>query len=302
MKSQLTMAEEEEEIGLADAMMMRGAHLRNLRELAEADARERKQSTAAGREQEERRDIIVTLGSGKRVLRYESYLSHQRYYDDLKHYDCDFIDFSGLVIQQDKAIGKGGLCWDAAFILADHFINSRISVSPHDTIVELGAGTGLCGLLLSKSVCCHVEITDLPSLLPLMQRNVALNFEKVDDLSKDDRAIMFENVPTSRMGTCEARILEWGPQPSSQQTYRIILGADVVASLYDPVALAETIHQLSMPETIVLISYKGRLDGPHEKFEHRMQELFMEVHPRISPLSRNKNPGVYILQARGKVV
>jgi hypothetical protein len=40
------------------------------------------------------------------------------------------------------------------------------------------------------------------------------------------------------------------------------MGADVVASLYDPFSLAETIHQLSMPDVIVYISYKGRLKGP----------------------------------------
>jgi hypothetical protein len=293
------MDDEEEGMGLADAMMGRGAYLRQLRELAEADAREREQQ-AASEHQEGQRDVILTLDDGKSVLRYESYLSHQTYYDDLKHYDCNYIDFGGLLIQQEKAMGKGGLCWDAAFILAEHFISSGIGVSPDDTILELGAGTGLCGMLLSKSVSCHVEITDLPSLLPLMQRNVALNFGSVDDLSKNDRDILFGNETTPRIGTCEARVLEWGQQPTTQKTYRFILGADVVASLYDPVALANTIHQLSTTDTIVLISYKGRLDGPHERFEQRMQELFREVQSRISPLSRNKNPGVYILQAVGK--
>ena len=293
------MDDEDEGMGLADAMMGRGAYLRQLRELAEADAREREQQ-AASEHQEGQRDVILTLDDGKSVLRYESYLSHQTYYDDLKHYDCNYIDFGGLLIQQEKAMGKGGLCWDAAFILAEHFISSGIGVSPDDTILELGAGTGLCGMLLSKSVSCHVEITDLPSLLPLMQRNVALNFGSVDDLSKNDRDILFGNETTPRIGTCEARVLEWGQQPTTQKTYRFILGADVVASLYDPVALANTIHQLSTTDTIVLISYKGRLDGPHERFEQRMQELFREVQSRISPLSRNKNPGVYILQAVGK--
>lgn len=294
------MDDEEEGMGLADAMMGRGADLRKLRALAEADAREREQQ-AASEHREGQRDIILTLDDGKRVLRYDSFLSHQSYYDDLKHYDCNYIDFDGLVIQQEKAMGKGGLCWDAAFILAEHFISSGIAVSPDDTIVELGAGTGLCGLLLAKNIPCHVEITDLASLLPLMQRNVALNFGGINDLSTNDRDILFGNEPTVTMGTCEARILEWGQQPTTQKTYRFILGADVVASLYDPVALAETIHQLSSTDTIVLISYKGRLDGPHERFEEKMHELFREVQPRVPPLSRNKNPGVYILQAMGKL-
>ena len=299
--TQTTMSEYEEDVGLADAMMMRGSHLRKLRELAEADERGREEEEDAY--DDEQQDVIMRLDNGKSVMRYESYLAHQRYYDDLKHVDCDYIDYSGLVVEQQKSLGKGGLCWDAAFILAEHLISAgnHNSISKHDAILELGAGTGLCGLLLATEVSCHVEITDLPSLLPLMQRNVALNFDTVDDLSKKDQQVLYGSEHSSSKGTCEARILEWGPQPASSKKYNIILGADVVASLYDPVALAETIHQLSLPDATVYISYKGRLDGPHERFEQRMQQLYRDVQPRISPTSRNKNPGVYVLQATGPI-
>jgi predicted nicotinamide N-methyase len=290
--------EEYEELGLADAMMLRGSRLRKLRELADADARAREVEEVSG-QQDQQYDDIIALDDGKCVLRYDSYLAHQRYYDDLKHSNCDYIDYSGLVLQQDKSLGKGGICWDAAFILAEHLISTGNSISMEDTIVELGAGTGLCGLLIAKAVACHVEITDLPHLLPLMQRNVGLNFGTVQDLSKNDQEVLYGSETICVKGTCEARILEWGRQPTDSKKYNIILGADVVASLYDPVALAETIHQLSMPDAIVYISYKGRLDGPHETFEQRMQELYKDVQSRIAPLSRNKNPGVYILRAKG---
>lgn len=300
----MTTEEYEEELGLADAMMLRGCHLRKLRELADADEQARKEEMEQDvGHQEQQHDVVVTLDDGKRVLRYDSFLTHQRYYDDLKHADCDYIDYSGqVVVQQDKSLGKGGLCWDAAFILAEHLISMEDSISIDDAIVELGAGTGLCGLLIAKAVACHVEITDLPLLLPLMQRNVALNFSGVQGLSTNDRELLYGSKTISSKGTCEARILEWGYQPDDSKKYSIILGADVVASLYDPVALAETIHQLSMPEAIVYISYKGRLDGPHKTFEQRMQELYKDVQSRISPMSRNKNPGVYILRAKGPLL
>jgi predicted nicotinamide N-methyase len=296
----MTTEEYEEELGLADAMMMRGSHLRKLRELADADERAREDEEDPGRE--DQHDVIITLDDGKRLLRYDSYLIHQRYYDDLKHSDCDYIDYSGLVVQQDKSLGKGGICWDAAFILAEHLISMRDSISNEDAIVELGAGTGLCGLLIATAVACHVEITDLPHLLPLMQRNVNLNFTSVQGVSTNDREMLYGSENICSMGTCEARVLEWGRQPNDSKKYNIILGADVVASLYDPVALAETIHQLSMPDATVYISYKGRLDGPHETFEQRMLELYDDVQSRISPLSRNKNPGVYILKAKGPLL
>lgn len=303
----VTEEDEEEDLGMADAMMVRGSHLRKLRELAEADELERKRDEE--HDEEHLEDIILALSDGARVLRYESFLAHQRYYDDLKHVDCDYIDYgSGVVVQQEKALGKGGLCWDAAFVLAEHLIETKAihPASPDTTIVELGAGTGICGLLLAKSVACHVEITDLQSLMNLMQRNVDLNFgtQSTKDklLSTEDQCILFGEGECITRGTCEARVLEWGPQPPTQKKYSIILGADVVASLYDPVALAETIHELSLPDTEVYISYKGRLDGPHERFEKRIGELYSNVERQVSPTSRNKNPGVYILHAKDPIL
>lgn len=63
-----------------------------------------------------------------------------------------------------------------------------------------------------------------------------------------------------------------GRQPTTELTATSTISlwepTVVVASLYDPVALAETIHQLSiLPNAIVYyVSSKRRLDRPHEAF------------------------------------
>lgn len=49
--------------------------------------------------------------------------------------------------------------------------------------------------------------------------------------------------------------------------YDVVVGADVVASLYDPIALAEMIHALCHGGPIVFVSYKEKLTGPHEQFQ-----------------------------------
>jgi len=230
-------------------------------------------------------------------------------------------------------------CWDAAFILAEHLIahsdewNSKCSNETTTSLVELGSGSGLCGLMIAKAVKCHARITDLPELLPLMTRNVSRNFDTnyiVDDAVKEflpasndesvlssessdfTRELFFSNDSANdaneaktlhnakqSCGTVSASVLRWGVTDDYRQQYDVVLGADVVASLYDPIALAETMHALCHEESIVYVSYKGRLTGPHEEFEKRLGQLFENV-GRIRPESRNKNPQVWILKAIGK--
>lgn len=145
---------EEEPPGMADALMMRGARIRAWKAMMEeAEAEAENDAAAADRNEkggqsipssladqqqsndnrENHRnddddadddcsgsDVIERLEDGRKVLKYESYLRHQRYYDDLKHVDCQFIeyDLSGqdkgrpsrsVLIEQDKSLGKGGL-------------------------------------------------------------------------------------------------------------------------------------------------------------------------------------------------
>lgn len=288
----------EEPLGLADALMVRGSYtnLRKLREIALADEQER---AAAAAEDEIVVDKVDVLSTGQKVLRYDSYLLQQRYYDDLKHVDFDFIDYSstsaGCIIQQEKSLGKGGLCWDAALILAEHLASTQCVST--ESVIELGAGTGLCGIFLAKLTKCQVEITDLPLLMPLMQRNIALNFsDSMPSISESDRKILHGRDSPKALGLCEARVLDWGDRNDGRK-YPVIIGADVVASLYDPIKLAETLHSLCQEDSKVYISYKSRLDGPHEQFEGRMRELFETVESILPQGSRNKNPSVRILQA-----
>lgn len=104
---------EEEPMGMADSLMKRGDFLRQLRMLELADQAERDNLQDDSSHHPD--DAVDVLPNKQRVLRYDSYLAHQRYYDDLKHVDCDYIDYgtiggSGrLVIEQEKHLGKGGL-------------------------------------------------------------------------------------------------------------------------------------------------------------------------------------------------
>ena len=305
-----------------EALMNRGSYLRMLRQLALADEEERRRQPTldqsdSGEEKKDGDDIfddgIRTLETGERILDYGTYLGHQRYHDDMKHVDVKYMDFGGvhnstgedcgrLVVEQCKACGKGGYVWDAGYILGDHVIaredewRGSAAASSRPRVLELGAGTGVVGLMLAKAVECDVVATDLPELLGLMERNVSRNFSDPSDgvglITADSRA----------KGSIEARVLRWGDERDyAGAPYDVILGADIVTSIYDPVALARTVHALSGPGTKVYISGKTRLDKPHEVFDGEMRRLFERVERIDNPSSRLKSPGCFIIVAEGRL-
>jgi hypothetical protein len=374
-------SEDEEEVDAETPfhqLMNRGNFLRQLRLLALADELERQHSTTNNKsgnhrtttvahsgfneekkdddednnssqyedEQLLQEDIIHTLSTtNETMLDYNSYLGHQRYYDDLKHVDINYIDYGHigknnicggggggggassyaeggcdgggrLVVEQRKSLGKGGLCWDAAFVLGEHVIHQaeewNHGVEKKTTtrplrVVELGSGTGLCGMMVAKAVQCHVEITDLPELLDLMSANVERNFGSGNnDGTTTTTPTIIPEVDINdqkSMGTISSRVLRWGIESDYQGApYDCIIGADIVTNLYDPVALAQTIHALSGPNTSIYISGKARLDKPHEEFDVEMQRLFKSVKKiRTDEIhSRLKSPNVFIIVAEGK--
>ena len=60
------------------------------------------------------------------------------------------------------------------------------------SVIELGAGIGLCGLVCSKLKCDAVVLTDLPVALPLLETNIAINHQGGGD------------------GEVTAMVLSWG--------------------------------------------------------------------------------------------
>jgi hypothetical protein len=138
--------------------MGRGARLRLLRELERQDDVERQNQL--GKDPDEGGEGQPPPGSSP-VLDYEEWLrGGQRYHDDYKHVDYRYIDFGcggwggsrggdragapdrrPLIVRQDKSLGKGGFCWDAAYVLGEYLAKLPVA---NARVVELGSGTGLC--------------------------------------------------------------------------------------------------------------------------------------------------------------
>lgn len=67
----------------------------------------------------------------------------------------------------------GGTVWDSALLLASHLCYGAQLRGLR--ALELGAGTGLLGLV-ARRLGAEVALTDLPPMLPLLERNARLNF------------------------------------------------------------------------------------------------------------------------------
>ncbi|GMI22109.1 hypothetical protein TeGR_g3178 [Tetraparma gracilis] len=223
-----------------EAQMNRGAEMRRLRELAEAAEREAAETPDDSFSGQDKSD--PETGS----LQYSSFLSHQSYFDDLKHVDYPSITYdvrlppptsepgppsSQVTIRQEKALGKGGICWDAAFILGE-FMAARVAASPNPTsrtplsFLELGAGTGLTSIFLARAlhhaaIASSITTTDLPELLPLLSSNCSSNPPSP--------------TPTASRCSLTPAVLTWGEDDAkfSSSAFDFVIGADIVASLYE---------------------------------------------------------------------
>ena len=354
-------------------------------------------------DEEEGFDRIDVLPYSKlNVLRYDSYLLHQRYNDDYKHANCHFVDLGylggrgrehRLILEQQRSLGKGGLIWDAGVILGDHLIavqnewlsmttvgntstsanTNAINTNNITRIVELGAGTGVTGMMVAKAVPnTHVHVTDLPDVMRLLERNVKQNFrseciklggstetaitdeklvsmdrggaaqnipnvnrniltlsESSSQLSDEDLKIMYKddndedvNVDdtdsrydnnaefyqqsNSTAVTCSQvtpKVLRWGMKEDYiDGPFDVIIAADVVTSLYDPRALAQTIYDLSHEKSVIYVSMKKRLDEYEMMFEETVKTLFGSVNvSTLSPITRHRNlENICIFKVNGR--
>ena len=281
-----------------DQLFQQGDLLRRLRQMEREDEALREKERIMEQQQQD---------SESNTLRYQDYLDHQEgIYDDYKHVNYQYIDFGvvpsldcendiassdnnsetlPLVIEQDRTVGKGGFVWDAGVVLAESVLrmtNETQWLTRHRNtrIIELGAGTGVTSLMIAKAVPnATVHLTDLPVLQPLLSKNCR--------------------------SCCPSQathgVLEWGQRvsPDMEGSYDVILGADVVAGIYDASGLAQTIFDLSHSQTIVYLACRERLAGVIDRFVGHLEERFAKIERREAD-SSNKSPNVYILKVCGK--
>ncbi|XP_026554564.1 protein-lysine methyltransferase METTL21D isoform X2 [Pseudonaja textilis] len=110
-------------------------------------------------------------------------------------------DGSGILrLTQRSAGGTGSVVWDAALVLArflekkaaqtEQSGGSPVGLLRHKAALELGAGTGLVGLV-AASLGANVTVTDLEEVQDLLKMNIENNQHLVS-------------------GSIQAKVLKWG--------------------------------------------------------------------------------------------
>jgi len=82
-----------------------------------------------------------------------------------------------LMIKQNYDFGLGGGVWDSALVLVKYLTRAAAFTPEHfrgKRVLELGSGTGVCGLSLAF-LGAKVTLTDVASHLPLIDDNISFN-------------------------------------------------------------------------------------------------------------------------------
>lgn len=155
-----------------------------------------------------------------------------------------------LVMEQDTG-HVGGKVWDAETVLS-HYLHDIVGVTlQNKRVIELGAGTGLAGIV-SSHLGALVCATELSEALPLLERNCVKN-------GPESSPIL-------------VRELAWGepmhPDISSMAPFDVILVADCVYWPESYAPLADSIVACCGEQTTVFISYEQRRKDVSPFFVH----------------------------------
>ncbi|KAK1196603.1 MT21A methyltransferase, partial [Pygoscelis papua] len=179
-------------------------------------------------------------------------------------------------LKQDwRRLGVAAVVWDAAVVLCAYLEMGGIDLRDR-SVIELGAGTGLLGIvatLLGKGfffvyillyrLGAHVTITDRAAALEFLESNVQAN------------------LPSELRPRAVVKELTWGKDLGNfpPGAFDFILGADIVYLEETFAELLQTLEYLCSERTVILLSCRIRYERDH-KFLKMLRGRFSvyEVH------------------------
>uniref|UniRef100_A0A915PXM7 Peptidase M1 leukotriene A4 hydrolase/aminopeptidase C-terminal domain-containing protein n=1 Tax=Setaria digitata TaxID=48799 RepID=A0A915PXM7_9BILA len=158
-----------------------------------------------------------------------------------------------LKINQGYIGDVGCVVWDSA-IVACHYFARLQSFWKKKKVLELGAGTGLCSILLA-ALGADVVATDLPERINLLKRNIRENREVI----------------TGNEGFIEAKILDWNDPCNKPLSFDIVVMVDTIYYLKALDGLVRTM--LRLEGSTIICCYEVRDIGEPEVAQHQFFKM-----------------------------
>ncbi|KAK3082958.1 hypothetical protein FSP39_010054 [Pinctada imbricata] len=163
-----------------------------------------------------------------------------------------------IEIEQDwQNLGVAGVVWDAAIVLCRYLEEGKINVRGK-AIMELGAGSGIVGILAAL-LGGRVTITEREVAMPYLSSVVNANMENKPDI----KAVTM------------VQQLDWEKDLDKyDETFDVILGADVIYIEDVFPALLKTLEKLSDKRTEIYISCRIRYERDR-RFLQMLKDKFI---------------------------
>ncbi|KAL2076916.1 hypothetical protein ACEWY4_027490 [Coilia grayii] len=162
----------------------------------------------------------------------------------LRHPSAEFhfANHTVRLAQDWNRLGVAAVVWDAAVVLCMYMELGHIELKGK-TAIELGAGTGLVGIVAAL-LGANVTVTDRAPALDFLSANVR------------------DNLPPGLQGAARVSELTWGEGLERYEggAYDLVLGADIVYLEETFPALLRTLEHLSSQRTVVLLACRLRYE------------------------------------------
>jgi len=207
--------------------------------------------------------------------------------DEKGRYEGDFpLEVCGkkFVFHQEvvKTLGSVGLTvWDSSIVLAKYMEvleNKTPGFFEDKRVIELGAGCGLVGLVLGKQLAL-VTLTDLPSIVPFLEKNINLN---------------------GCSSNVVARSLIWG-EIALNEEFDYIVASDCLWVHYLVEPFVKQLEQLATSKTIIFIAHEERAKRTEDYFFQLVGQQFqVEDVPleKMHPVYRDRSIHIFKLTKR----
>lgn len=181
----------------------------------------------------------------------------------------DFLDNSIRVLQ-DLSLGIGGSVWDCALVYLKYLeknfesLKKKYAISEAN-ILELGTGTGICGIACLTFQPKKLVMTDKKEIVSLAAKNISLNEEYIKRVAPKTEVL---SQPLLWGKENEKEILEL---EKTHGPFDVILGSDLTYDKEISALLYQTLLLVSRVGTVLILGY-----CVHKPTDIKFMELFKE--------------------------